>query len=287
MHDRTYDPVEENNASSYPEQGRGSNKLEQFTREKKPLPEKLTEYIQEVRDELKEYEENKKFYEKKRKKEIVLQLIDLLEEYGYPNEWLRLLIARELGDYISTSYIEKILAERYPDDEKEVKEQSTSQTEEIHQNEDKIPVEVSSTGKSVFISGKGDADNKDPYQPKTNDVNLEVPTDIDEGEEQVERGTEDIVRALQTQVRDFQTKCSHFEELATESLMWKERYIRLQEELSNSKSDEMKVIQGKTEIEFGPELLPLTVEYNPKTNQFSAWIPQEVITRVIAVLRRR
>ena len=49
----------------------------------------------------------------------------------------------------------------------------------------------------------------------------------------------------------------------------------------------MRIIKGKTEIEFGPEFLPLTVEYNPQTNQFSARIPQEVIERVLAVLQRR
>jgi hypothetical protein len=196
MHDRTYVPVEENNVSGNLGRERGSNKLEQFAREKKPLPEKLTEYIQKVRDELKEYEESKKFYEKKQKKEIVLQLIDLLEEYEYPKEWLRLIIARELGDYISTSYIEKILMERYPDDEKEVKEQSTSQTEEIPQNDEKIPVEVSSTGESIIISGKGDPDNKDPYLNEASDVSSHVPAEIKSDIAlQVEQGTEDIVRA--------------------------------------------------------------------------------------------
>ena len=69
--------------------------------------------------------------------------------------------------------------------------------------------------------------------------------------------------------------------------MWKEKYIQLQKELRNSKSNEMKIIKGKTEIEFGPEFLPLTVEYNPQTNQFSGQIPQEVIERLLAVLRRR
>lgn len=49
----------------------------------------------------------------------------------------------------------------------------------------------------------------------------------------------------------------------------------------------MKVIKGETEIEFGSELLPLTVEYNPQTNQFSARIPQEVVERVQAAIRRR
>jgi DNA methylase/ParB-like nuclease domain len=277
MHDRTYDPVEENNVSGNPEQERGLEPM-QFEREKKPLPEKLTEYIQKVRDELKEYEENKKFYEKKRKKEIVLQLIDLLEEYDYPKEWLHLIIARELGDYISTGYITKILSERYPDDEKEVKKQFTSQTEEIPQNDDKIPVEVSSTGESVIINGKGDPDNKDPYLHEASDVSSYVQAEIKSDIAlQVEQGTEDIVRALQTQVRDLQTKCLQFEELANESLRWKEKAIQLQQELKESKSNEMKIIKGKTEIEFGSELLPIMIKYNPQTNQFSARIPQEVI----------
>jgi hypothetical protein len=69
--------------------------------------------------------------------------------------------------------------------------------------------------------------------------------------------------------------------------MWKEKYNRLQKELRNSKSNGMKIIKGKTDIEFGSEFLPLTVEYNPQMNQFSARIPQEVIERVLAVLRRR
>jgi DNA-dependent RNA polymerase auxiliary subunit epsilon len=162
MHDRTHDPLKENNASSYSEQDQGS-KLEQFTTEKKPLPENVIEYIKKVRDELKQYEEKKEFYEKMRKKEIVLQLIDLLEEHEYPKEWLRLIIAQELGDYVSTSYIEKILAEKYLDEEKKVKKQSTSQTEDIPQNDAKIPVEVSSTGESIVISDKGDSDNDNPY----------------------------------------------------------------------------------------------------------------------------
>jgi predicted RND superfamily exporter protein len=150
MHNRNHGPLKETNALSSSEQDQGS-KLEQFTKEKKPLPENVIEYIKKVRDELKQYEEKIEFYEKTRKKEIVLQLIDLLEEYEYPKEWLRLIIAQELGEYISTSYIEKILAEKYPD-EKKVKKQATSQIEEIPQNDDKIPVEVSSTGESIVIS---------------------------------------------------------------------------------------------------------------------------------------
>ncbi len=73
MHNRIHDSLEENNTPSYSEQEQGS-KPEQFTREKKPLPENVTEYIQKVRDELKKYEENKEFYETRRKKEIILDL---------------------------------------------------------------------------------------------------------------------------------------------------------------------------------------------------------------------
>jgi hypothetical protein len=118
----------------------------------------------------------------------------------------------------------------------------------------------------------------------SSDIPTEIKTDI---ELQVEQDSGDIVRILQTQARDLQTKCSRFEELANESLMWKEKYIQLQKELRNSKSNKMNIIKGKTEIEFGSEFLPLTVEYNPQTNQFSARIPHEVIERVLAVLRRR
>jgi hypothetical protein len=281
MHNRNHGPLKETNALSSSEQDQGS-KLEQFTKEKKPLPENVIEYIKKVRDELKQYEEKIEFYEKTRKKEIVLQLIDLLEEYEYPKEWLRLIIAQELGEYISTSYIEKILAEKYPD-EKKVKKQATSQIEEIPQNDDKIPVEVSSTGESIVISDEHDPDNKDPYLHEAGNMSSDVPTEIKTDiQRQAEQGTGDIGKVLQTQVRDLQTKCSRFEELANEGLMWKEKYIRLQKELRNSKSNEMKIIKGKTEIEFGPEFLPLTVEYNPQTNQFSARIPQEVIERSVS-----
>ena len=82
-------------------------------------------------------------------------------------------------------------------------------------------------------------------------------------------------------------KCSQFEELANKGLIWKEKYIRLQKELEQSKTNRMRIIKGKTEIEFGSEFLPLTVEYNPQTNQFSARIPHEVIEHVLAVLQRR
>jgi hypothetical protein len=285
MHNGTHDSLEENNSSHDLEQEQESIPDQV---EKKPLPENVSEYIQEVRDELKNYEEHKKFYETRRKKEIILDLAALLEEHRYPKDLLRSILARELGDYISTRYIEKILEDKYPN-EKEVKEQSTSQIANNSRNDNKIPIEVSSTGESVIVNGIDDDPGKNnPNLYGSSDVSLDVPKELKSNPElQVGQDTGDIVRDLQTQVSNLQTKCSRFEELANEGLIWKGKYIRLQEELSNSKSYETKVLQGKTEIEFGPELLPLTVEYNPKTNQFSAWIPQEVITHVIAVLRRR
>lgn len=253
--------------------------------EKKPLPENISEYIQKVRDELKEYEEHKKYYETRRKKEIILDLATLLEEHRYPKDLLRSILARELGDYISTRYIEKILAEKYPNG-KEVKEQSTSQIANNSRNDNKIPIEVSSTGESIITSDKDQPDNNDPYLHEADDANSDVPTEIKtELERQTELDIGENVKVLQTQVKDLQTKCSRYEELANEGLIWKEKYIRLQQELRNSKSDEMKVIKGKTEIEFGSELLPLTIEYNPQTNRFSALIPQGAIERVIAMLR--
>ena len=284
MHNRTRNPSKEN-LPSYSEHEQRS-KTDQFASEQKPLPENISEYIQKARDELKEYEERKKFYETRRKKEIILDLAALLEKHRYPKDLLRAILARELGDYISTRYIEKILAEKYPN-KKEVKVQSTSQIANNTRNEEKIPIEVSSTGESILIDENGDPDKTNPYLHKEHDISSEVPTEIEVNIGQLEQGTGDIVRVLQTEIRDLQTKCSQFEELANECLMWKEKYIQLQKELRNSKSNEMKIIKGKTEIEFGPEFLPLTVEYNPQTNQFSGQIPQEVIERLLAVLRRR
>ncbi len=287
MHDRTHDSLEENNISIDSEQEQGSEP-ELFAGEQKPLPENISEYIQKARDELKEYEEHKKFYETRRKKEIILDLAALLEKHRYPKDLLRATLARELGDYISTRYIEKILAEKYPN-EKEVKEQSTSQIANNSRNDNKIPIEVSSTGESIIVNEIDDpGSNNNPNLHGVCDASSDVPREVKSDiEPQVEQNTGDIVKALQTQVNDLQTKCSQFEEFASENLMWKEKYIQLQKELRNSKSNEMKIIKGKTEIEFGSQFLPLTVEYNPQTNQFSARIPQDVIERILAVLRHR
>jgi hypothetical protein len=263
----------------------------QSEREKKPLPENIAEHIQRARDELKQYEEHKKFYEKKRKKEIVLELVYLLEEHNYPKEWLRLLIARELGDYISTNYIEKILAEKYPDERKKVKEQSTRQTTEITQNEDRIPIEVSSTGESIVNNNEDDPGDITPYSHGANGMSTrEAPTEFKTDiERQAEEGTREIVRALQKQVRDLQTKCYQLDQLAKERSMWEEKYIHLKQELKNSSSYENKnrIIKGTAQIEFGSEFLPVKIEYNCRTNQFSAWISEGVIKRILGVSRRQ
>ena len=196
---------------------------DRLDREKNPLPENISEYVQKARDELKRYEEQKKFYEKRRKKEIVLGLVDLLEEHDYPKEWLRLIISQELGDYISTSYIEKIVAEKYPDEKKKVKEECTGQLTEIPQNDDKIPIEVSTTGENILGVDERDPGNTTPCSYMTIDTSTketpkEFKTDL---ERQAEEGTREIVRTLQTQVRGLQAKCYQLDQLAKEGSMWK------------------------------------------------------------------
>ena len=115
----------------------------------KPLPQDIVEFIQKARDNLKVYEEYKSFYEKKRKREMILELVDLLVKYDYPKGLFRLIVARELGDYISTRYIEIVLAEKYPNEKKKVKKQSTSQIAKISQIDDKNPIELSNSGESI------------------------------------------------------------------------------------------------------------------------------------------
>lgn len=284
MQDRIHNHKEEGNRNFSDREQDATNQLDR----EKPLPKKITEYIQRVRDELKEYEEHKKYYEKKRKREIVLELIDLLEKDNYPKEWLRLLIAQELGDYISTSYIEKILAEKYPDEKKKDKEQSTRQITEIPQNDDRIPIEVSTTGKSI-VGGGGDHNddlgNIIPNSSATNhtssqEASTEFKTDL---ERQAEEGVQEIVKRLQEKVTDLETKCYQLDQLAQEGSIWKEKYTELQHKFSSYKS---KIIKGTTQIEFGAEFLPIKIEYNFSTNQFSARIPEEVIDRILDVSRR-
>ena len=186
-------------------------------KEGEPLPEDIVEFIQKARDELKIYEECKRFYEKKRKKEIILELVDLLEKYDYPREWFRHIISQKLGDYISTSYIEKILKERYPDERKKVKEQSIGQIAEIPQNDDKISVEVSSTGKSI-TDNKSDLRNSDPHD-KIRIIRDRAPGEVTiglkaESERQAEKGTQEIVKKLQKRIGDLETRCYQLDQLA-------------------------------------------------------------------------
>ena len=46
-----------------------------------------------------------------------------------------------------------------------------------------------------------------------------------------------------------------------------------------------KIIKGNTQIEFGSEFLPVRIDDNFRTNQFSARIPEEVIDRILGALR--
>jgi hypothetical protein len=254
-------------------------------RENNPLPEDVSEYVQKVRDELKQYEEQKKYFEKRRKKEIILELVDLLEKHKYPKEWLRLIMAQELGDYISTSYIEKILAEKYPnEEEKKVGEESTRQLPEIPRNDDKIPIEVSTTGESIGDVDKDDYGNVNPCSYHITNKMSEVQTKSEsELNQQIEECKEEIVRALQKQVDDLQARCYQLNQLAQEKPMWQNKYKQLQQEFDTYRK---KTIKGTAQIEFGSEFIPVNIEYSFKTNQFSAKIRQEIIERILEALRR-
>ena len=280
-HDESQDEGDGNKNLSDREQ----DLTDRLDRAKNPLPENISEYVQKARDELKRYEEQKEFYEKRRKKEIVLGLVNLLEEHDYPKEWLRLIVSRELEDYISTSYIEKILAEKYPNEKKKVKEQSTRQTAEIPQIDDKIPIEVSTTGESVVGN---DEDLRSANSYDTNYTSIEVPEGVrkfkTELERQAEEGTRQIVKTLQKQNRDLQRKCYQLDQLAQESSIWKQKCVQLQQELS---SYENKVIKGTAQIEFDSEFIPVKIEYNFRTNQFSVRRQEEIIERILMMARRQ
>ena len=84
---------------------------------------------------------------------------------------MRLIIAQELGIYISTSYIEKILAEKYSHEKKKVNEESSHQTAEIPQIDDRTPIEVSSTGESIIGSKYDDPDDTNSYPHGLNIMN--------------------------------------------------------------------------------------------------------------------
>ena len=201
-----------------PDEGEERNKslsdqdiTEGLDRNNNLLPVDISEYVQKVRDELKQYKEQKEYYEKRRKKEIVLELVGLLEKHKYPKNWLRTIIAQELGDYISTNYIEKILAEQYPNEKKKkVEEESTHQLAEIPQNDDKISIEISTTGESI-IDNDNHFGNSDPHDKKDM-IQGCTPGEPSEGfttdlERQVEEGTKEIIRTLQKRIKDLETRC--------------------------------------------------------------------------------
>ena len=259
------------------------DQTKQLDREGKPLPAVITEYIQTTRDELKVYEEYKSFYEKKRKREIILGLVDLLVKYDYPKGLFRFIVARELGDYISTRYIEIVLAEKYPNEKKKVKKQSTSQIAKISRIDDKNPIELSTTGESIVDDVDDELRNPNPYN--TDQTSTEVSTETrTELEQQAEDGVQEIVKELQEKVKRLETKCYQSDQLAQERTMWERKYNELHQEFDTYRK---KAIKGTAQIEFGSEFIPVKIEYNFKTNQFSAKIPQEVIERLVAMLKRR
>jgi hypothetical protein len=259
-----------------------TNQLEE---EGKSLPEDIEGFIQKVRDELKTYEECKSFYEKQRKREIILELVDLLVTYDYPKEWFRVIIARKLGDYISTRYIEIILAEKYPNEKKKVKKKSTSQIAKISRIEDKTPIELSTTGDSIVSNVDCELRNPNLYNSDQKSTSTKVSSQFrTELERQAEEGVQIMVKKLQEKVKGLETKCYQLDQLAQERLMWEKRYNQLYQEFDIYRK---KGIKGIAQIEFGSEFIPVKIEYNFTTNQFSANIPQEVIERIIGALRRK
>lgn len=65
---------------------------------------------------------------------------------------------------------------------------------------------------------------------------------------------------------------------------WENKYNQLHQEFDTLRNN---VIKGNAQIEIGSELIPVKIEYNFRTNQFSAKIAQEVIERLLAALKRR
>ena len=65
--------------------------------------------------------------------------------------------------------------------------------------------------------------------------------------------------------------------------MWEKKYNQLHQHFHSYRN---KIIKGTAQIEFGHELVPVKIEYNFRTDQFSAKISQEVIERILVALRR-
>ncbi len=95
------------------------------------------------------------------------------------------------------------------------------------------------------------------------------------------------IRVLEKQVNDLEDdlrhKHSQLDQLNKENVMSEKRCTQLQCALDSYKS---KIIKGTTQIEFGSELLPVKIEYNFTTCQFSARIPEEVIEQLLRAIRR-
>jgi hypothetical protein len=71
---------------------------------------------------------------------------------------------------------------------------------------------------------------------------------------------------------------------AEKGTQWQNRYNQLHQELDTLRN---KIIKGIAQVEFGSEFILVKIEYNFRTNQFSAKIEQEVIERLLAALKRR
>ena len=71
---------------------------------------------------------------------------------------------------------------------------------------------------------------------------------------------------------------------AEKGTQWQNRYNQLHQEFDNLRN---KIIKGIAQVEFGSEFIPVKIEYNFRTNQFSAKIEQELIERLLAALKRR
>jgi hypothetical protein len=103
----------------------------------------------------------------------------------------------------------------------------------------------------------------------------------------LEQRVEDTIRVLERNVNDLEVdlrnKRCQLDQLDKEIAKREKRYTQLQRDLD---SYDNKTIKGTSQIEFGSELLPAKIEYNFNTRQFSASIPEDVIERLIGVIRR-
>jgi hypothetical protein len=146
----------------------------------------------------------------------------------------------------------KILVEKYPDEKKKVKEEYTRQLTEIPRNDDKISIELFTTGESI-VDDNHDSRSVTSYDTSQTSTEVsEFKTDL---EIQAEKGAQEIVQ------------------LAQEGSVWKEKFILIQQEFASFKN---KIINGTAQIEFGSEFLPVQIEYNLRTNQFSGRLRRSV-----------